>query len=396
MSSVPLLFTPIRLRSLTARNRVVVSPMCQYASDAGGPTDWHLVHLGQFAMGGAGIVFCEETAVEARGRKSYHCAGIYDDAHIPGYRRINDFLRTHGAIPAIQIGHGGRKGSGCSPWENYRPLTEEDAKQGHAPWQTVSASALPASEQAPLPHALDLAEIAEVVANWREAALRAVDAGYDIVEVHAAHGYLIHQFLSPLANKRTDAYGGDLEGRMRLCLEIVEAVRGVWPADKPVFMRVSAVDGLNGSWDIDDTVALARAAKERGIETITTSSGGIAGPGTATPVPRLPGYHVAYSERVRKETGLMTIAVGLITEPRHAQEILERGQADMIALARELLWNPHWPVHAARELGVSNYLDLLPLGYAWWLKRREDIRRVTEEANRTAGGLDVRHGIATQ
>ena len=373
----PLLFTPIALAGLTARNRVVVSPMCQYSSEDGGPTDYHLVHLGQFAMGGAGIVFCEETSVEERGRKSYHCAGIYKDAHVPGYRRINDFIRRYGAIPAIQIGHGGRKGSGCAPWEGYRPLNAEDAKHGHAPWQTVSASELPASERAPVPHALDRGEIRGVVARWREAALRALDAGYDIVEVHAAHGYLIHQFLSPLANRREDAYGGDLEGRMRLCLEIVEAVRGAWPADRPVFMRVSAVDGVNGAWSVDDTVALSRAAKERGVAVITTSSGGIAGPGTATPVPRVPGYHVPYAERVRREAGVMTIAVGLITESRQAEDILQKGQADLIALARELLWNPHWPVHAARELGVPEYLDLLPRGYAWWLKRREDIRGLT-------------------
>ena len=379
MSSTPppLLFTPITLGNLTARNRVVVSPMCQYASEDGGPTDYHLVHLGQFAMGGAGIVFCEETAVEERGRKSYHCAGIYQDRHVAGYRRVNDFIRGHGAIPAIQIGHGGRKGSGCSPWEGYRPLTVEDAQHGHAPWQTVSASALPASEQAPVPHSLDRGEIREVVAHWREAALRALEAGYDIIEVHAAHGYLIHQFLSPLANQRTDAYGGDLEGRMRLCLEIVEAVRGAWPAERPVFMRVSAMDGVNGAWSVDDTVALVRAARQRGIAVVTTSSGGIAGPGTATQVPRVPGYHVPYAERVRRETGVMTIAVGLITEARQAEEILQKGQADFIALARELLWNPHWAVHAARELGVPAYLDLLPRGYAWWLKRREDIRRLT-------------------
>lgn len=379
-ASLPLLFTPVPLRGITARNRVVVSPMCQYSSQDGGPTDYHLVHLGKFAMGGAGIVFCEETAVEARGRKSHHCAGIYHDAHIPGYRRINDFLRAHGAVPAIQIGHGGRKGSGCAPWEGYRPLTEEDAKRGHAPWQTVSASAIPASGQAPVPHTLSREEIRDVVRHWRAAALRALEAGYDIIEVHAAHGYLIHQFLSPLANRRADAYGGDLQGRMRLCLEIVETVRDAWPADRPVFMRVSAVDGVNGAWNVDDTIALARAAKERGVEVVTTSSGGIAGPGTATPVPRVPGYHVPYAEKVKREADVKTVAVGLITEPRHAEEILQQGRADLIALARELLWDPNWPVHAARELGVANYLDLLPLGYAWWLKRREDIRRVTAEA----------------
>src|SRR5262245_59399532 len=376
----PLLFTPLRLRGVTARNRVVVSPMCQYSSESGGPTDYHLVHLGKFAMGGAGIVFCEETAVEARGRKSYHCAGIYDDAHVPGYRRINEFIRSQGAVPAIQIGHGGRKGSGSAPWEGYRPLTEEDAKHGHAPWRTVSSSAIPASAQAPVPHALTVGELREVVKSWREAVTRALDAGYDIVEVHAAHGYLIHQFLSPLANQRKDAYGGDLQGRMRLCLEIVEAVRAAWPADKPVFMRVSTVDGVNGAWSADDTVALARAAKERGVDIVTTSSGGIAGPGTATPVPRVPGYHVPYAAKVRREAGVGTIAVGLITEPRHAEEILQEGHADMVALAREMLWNPNWPAHAARELGVPGYLDLLPHGYAWWLRRREDILEVTRKA----------------
>lgn len=383
----PLLFTPVTLRGVTARNRVVVSPMCQYSSLDGGPTDYHLVHLGKFAMGGAGIVFCEETSVEERGRKSHHCAGIYKNEHVAQYRRINDFIRSQGAIPAIQIGHSGRKGSGCEPWDGYRPLTEADAKHGHPPWQTVSSSVLPASEKAPLPHALDRDEIHTVIAHWREAASRALDAGYDIIEVHAAHGYLIHQFLSPLANKRTDEYGGDLEGRMRFCLEIVEAVRGVWPADRPVFMRVSAMDGVNGQWNVDDTITLARAAKECGVEAVTTSSGGITGPGTATLVPRLPGYHVPYAERVRRESGVMTIGVGLITEAHHAEEILRHGRADLIALARELLWNPNWPAHAARELGMQNYLDLLPRGYAWWLKRREDIRRVTHEAEEGLKGV---------
>lgn len=378
--SQPLLFTPIRLRGVTARNRIVASPMCQYSSEDGAPTDYHLVHLGKFAMGGAGIVFCEETSVEERGRKSHHCAGIYKDEHIPKYRRINDFIRSQGAIPAIQIGHSGRKGSVREPWEGYRPLTEADANDGLTPWRTVSSSALPPSKGAPAPHALDQTEIRELVTHWREAALRALDVGYDIIEVHAAHGYLIHQFLSPLANRRTDGYGGDLQGRMRLCLEIVEAVRGAWPANRPVFMRISAVDGVNGCWDVDDTIVLARAVRERGIEAVTTSSGGIHGPGTATLVPRWPGYHVPYAERVRREAGIMTIAVGLVTQARQAEEILQKGQADLIALARELLWNPNWPVHAARELGLQNYLDLLPRGYAWWLQRREDIRRVTEQA----------------
>jgi len=376
----PLLFTPIELRSLTARNRVVVSPMCQYASDQGGPTDYHLVHLGQFAMGGAGIVFSEETSVEERGRKTWRCAGIYDDRQVPAYRRLTGFISAHGAIPAMQIGHSGRKGSISEPWQGYRPLGEDDARAGRTPWPIVSASALPDSPIAQTPHSLDRDEIALLIGHWREAALRALDAGYQVLEVHSAHGYLLHQFLSPIANQRNDAYGGDLAGRMRLTLEVIETVRAVWPAHLPLFLRVSAVDGSNGLWTIEDTIVLARAARERGVDVVTTSSGGIRGPGTAAPVPRVPGYHVPFADRVRREAEVMALAVGLITEAAHAESILRSGQADLIGLARELLWNPHWPVHAAQALGVPDYLDLLPRGYGWWLERREDIRKVTAQA----------------
>ena len=263
--------------------------------------------------------------------------------------------------------------------DGYRALNVEDAARGDAPWQTVSASALPLNEHAPAPHALDRDEIHRHIDAWREATLRSAEAGYDIVEVHAAHGYLLHQFLSPLTNLRNDAYGGDLAGRMRLCLEIVEAVRGAWPENRPVFMRVSAVDGINSQWSLDDTVALARAAKERGVEVITTSSGG-----ASTALPRLTSCRAGWlSRRICRTraqgSGLLAIAVGLITEARQAEAILQQGQADLIALARELLWNPHWPAHAARELGMANYLDLLPRGYAWWLRRREEIREVTRQ-----------------
>ena len=380
-NTLPLLFTPMTLGAITLRNRVVVSPMCQYASEHnGGPNDYHLVHLGQFAMGGAGLIFCEETAVEHRGKKSYHCAGIYDDKHLAAYRRINNFLRVHGAVPAIQLGHGGRKGSGRPPWDGYRQLTPDDALNGEAPWQTVSASDIPASAKDPAPHSLSLAEIQVCIVNWREAALRAAEAGYDVVEIHAAHGYLIHQFLSPLANKRVDAYGGDLKGRMRFCLEIIDAIRAVWPKDKPVFLRVSAVDGSGDAWTLDDTVALAHEAKARGIEVFTPSSGGIGGAGSATVVPRRPGYHVPLSTRVRKDAAIKTIAVGLITGAHQAEQILQDGAADLIGIAREFLWNPYWSVHAARELGVANYHDLLPRTYGWWLKRRDEILEVTRQA----------------
>lgn len=374
----PLLFTPIQLAGLTARNRVVVSPMCQYSSEEGGPTDWHLVHLGKFALGGAGIIFCEETAVEQRARKTYGCAGIYSDKHAPMYRRITDFLRKNKSIPAMQIGHAGRKAACGPPWTNFKPLTEADTKEGHAPWRGVSPSAVPHRDDAQTPHALSIAEIREVIAAWREAALRTLDAGFELIEIHGAHGYLIHQFLSPLANQRTDAYGGDLNGRMRFALELTEAVRAVWPKDKPLWFRVSAVDGDGGAWSLDNTVVLARELKARGVNTIACSSGGINGPLNMAIVPRTPGYQVPYAERVRREAGIMSCAVGLITEPAHAEDILQRGQADLIAMAREFMYNPNWPVHAAKALGVTDYLDLLPDEYAWWLKRREKIRDLSK------------------
>ena len=386
MSNAPLLFTPLGLAGITLRNRVVVSPMCQYSSEQGGPTDWHLVHLGKFALGGAGIVFCEETAVEERARKTHGCAGIYGDHHVPMYHRITNFLRDHGAVPAMQLGHSGRKASCGPPWTNFKPLTDEDARHGLAPWRGVSASPIPPRDDAPLPIELSIAEIRAVIASWREAALRTLAAGFDILEIHGAHGYLIHQFLSPLANRRTDAYGGDLAGRMRFALEVTEAVRAAWPRGKPLFFRISAVDGDGGAWSMDDTVALARELKARGVDVVTCSSGGINGPLNMAIVPRTPGYQVPYASRVRREAGLMTCAVGLITEAQQAEDILQHGEADLIALAREFLYNPNWPVHAARELGMPGYLDLLPPAYAWWLKRREKIRDISSPAAGSVAG----------
>jgi 2,4-dienoyl-CoA reductase-like NADH-dependent reductase (Old Yellow Enzyme family) len=374
---LPMLLEPISLRGIFARNRIVVSPMCQYQSESGGPTDWHLVSLGKYAIGGAGIVFTEETAVEERGRKTYECAGIYADDHVPAYRRITDFLRSQGAVPAIQLGHAGRKASSDLPWNDFKPLDEADATRGLNPWVGVSASAVAdprAGSSTPI--AMSAADIRDMIGVWREAALRSVDAGFDICEIHGAHGYLIHQFLSPLANRRNDGYGGDLSGRMRFGLEIAEAVRAVWPQDRPLFFRCSATDGPDGQWSIDDTVILARELLRRGVDVITCSSGGISGPINTAIVPRTPGYHVAYSERVRRDAGIKTVAVGLITEARQAEQILCDGKADLIALARELLYNPHWPVHAAKELGIDNYLDTLPCNLSWWLKRREEVRRM--------------------
>jgi 2,4-dienoyl-CoA reductase-like NADH-dependent reductase (Old Yellow Enzyme family) len=369
-----LLFKPITLRGVTARNRIVVSPMSQYAAVDTLPTEWHLVHLGKFAMGGAGIVFVEETAVEQRALKTYHCPGIYNDAQAKAWRRITDFLRSQGALTGIQLGHAGRKVATKAPWDGFAPLSEDDAKHGEPPWQGIAPSPIPFKPGAMVPREMDRDDIKTVIASHVEACHRSVDAGFDICEIHGAHGYVIQQFLSPITNKRTDAYGGDIEGRMRFGLELIEAVRAAWPNDRPLFFRASCVDGKGGAWDIGDTVVLARELKTRGIDMIDCSSGGIDGPLTLAVVPRVPGYHVPYAERIRREAEIPTMAVGLITDAHQAEGYLTDGKCDLIALAREMMWNPNWPVHAAAALGAGDPLDLLPASYAWWLRRREEVR----------------------
>jgi 2,4-dienoyl-CoA reductase-like NADH-dependent reductase (Old Yellow Enzyme family) len=372
----PILLTPIALRGLTARNRIVVSPMSQYAAVDGAPTDWHLVHLGKFAMGGAGIVFAEETTVEESARKTYHCPGIYTDAQVKAWRRVTDFLRSQGALSGIQLGHAGRKVSTKAPWDGFAPLTEEDTKSGEPPWQGIAPSPIPFRKDAIVPREMDRDDIKHVIASHVEACRRSLDAGFDICEVHGAHGYIIQQFLSPITNRRTDSYGGDRGGRMRFALELVEAVRDSWPNDRPLFFRASCVDGKGGAWQIEDTIALARELKERGVDVIDCSSGGIEGPLTLAVVPRVPGYHVPFAERIRHEAHVPTMAVGLITDPKQAESYLAEGCCDLIALAREMMWDPNWPVHAAQALGSADPLALLPRTYAWWLRRREEVRKL--------------------
>jgi 2,4-dienoyl-CoA reductase-like NADH-dependent reductase (Old Yellow Enzyme family) len=355
----PLLFTPIQLRSVVARNRIVSSPMCQYASDDGGPEEWQLVNFGRFAMGGCGIVFGEESAVEARGRKTHHCAGIYSDSHVPAYRRITDFIKSLGAVPAIQLGHCGRRASQHGPLKDRATLTEVDAQDNMQPWQGISPSPLPPTPGGAIPREMDASDIRATIVAWREAAQRSVDAGYDICEIHGAHGYLIHQFLSPLSNLRSDGYGGSLEGRMRYALEVVEAVRAVWPQDKPLFFRTSAVEGAGGVWGIEETLALTRELKLRGVDAVDCSSGGVGGDGPMPGVPRVPGFQAGYAREIRRDTGMPTVAVGMITDAHHAEAILRDGSADLIALARGLMDNPNWPLHAARELGYADPLSLV-------------------------------------
>jgi len=343
--NIPPLFRPLTLRSITLRNRIMVSPMCQYSSVDGFASDWHLVHLGSFAVGGAGLVMTEAAAVEARGRISPQDLGIYQDEHIAMLSRINHFIIEQGAVPAIQLAHAGRKASCYRPWSGSGEVSIEDGR-----WQTVAPSTQRFSERYPLPHELSQQEIAEVVQHFQDAALRALQAGFKIIEVHAAHGYLAHEFLSPLSNHREDEYGGSLTNRMRMLLETVDAIRQVLPQDLPLFVRLSASEWTEGGLTIADSVEIARTLKKHGVDLIDTSSGGNVA--TAT-IPLTPGYQVPFAEQIRHQAGIAAAAVGLITEPQQANEILLNQQADLIALAREFLRDPHWPKHAAQTLGYD-------------------------------------------
>ena len=367
----PLLFTPITIRGVTSKNRIVVSPMCQYNSDDGGPGDWQMMHIGRLAVGGAGIIFGEETGVEARGRKTYKCAGIWDDKHIPMFRKLTDFIKEQDAVPAIQLGHAGRKASCHTATKDWRPLEDKDAADGMPPWQGLAPSALDQLPRRFIPKAMDQNDIRTVLDAWREATRRSMDAGYDILEIHGAHGYLIHQFLSPVSNHRNDAYGGDRAGRMRFALEVAEVVRGAWPQDKPLFFRVSAVDGEGGIWSLEDTVALSKELKDRDIDLVDCSSGGISGDSEMPMVPRIEQFQAGFADRVRREAGIMTIAVGGITQAQQAEDILQSGRADLVALAREFLWNADWAAHAAKELGAVDPYGQMPHEYAYRLRQRE-------------------------
>ncbi len=320
--------------------------MCQYSSIDGFATDWHLVHLGGRAVGGAGLVIAEASAVSPEGRISPQDLGIWSDAHIEGLERCVRFMEGHGAVAGIQLAHAGRKASVPPPWEKREIVSEEEGG-----WRPLLApSALPFNAAHPVPKALELHEIRELVSSFAAAAGRALAAGFRVVEIHGAHGYLLHEFLSPLSNRRSDEYGGSFENRTRIVREVVSAVRAVWPDELPLFIRISATDWVEGGWDIEQSVELARQIKPLGVDLVDCSSGG-AVPGAKIPV--APGYQVPFAERVRHEAEIATAAVGLIREASLANEIVERGQADMVLLARQMLRDPYWPLHAARELGVA-------------------------------------------
>jgi 2,4-dienoyl-CoA reductase-like NADH-dependent reductase (Old Yellow Enzyme family) len=353
--SGPRLFEPLRLRSLLLRNRIMVAPMCQYSCIDGYATDWHLVHLGSRAVGGAALVMAEASAVEARGRISPHDAGIWEDGHIGAWAGVARFIISQGAVPAIQLAHAGRKASVHRPWNGGAPLRPDEGA-----WQTVSASAIPFADGWHTPDALSLDEIGGIVAAFEAAARRSLEAGFQVIEIHGAHGYLINQFLSPISNVRMDRYGGSFENRTRLLLEVVEATREVWPADLPLLVRLSCtewVDG-DGGWSGDDTVVISRLLSERGVDLIDCSTGGNV---ATAKIPMAPGYQVRFAEQVRREAGVPSGAVGLITNPELAEEIVANGRADAVLLARELLRDPYWPLHAAKALGAD--IDYWPAQY---------------------------------
>lgn len=344
-TGVPL-FSPLQLRTVTLRNRIGVSSMCQYSSRNGYASDWHLVHLGSLARGGAGVVFSEATAVAADGRISPQDLGIWDDGHIPFLERIVRFIDGQGAVAGMQLAHAGRKASTRRPWEGQGRVPPEEGG-----WEPVWApSAIPFRNDYPEPQALDPEGIHTVVRAFAAAAGRARDAGFRILEVHAAHGYLLHEFLSPLANHRADEYGGDFDHRCRLLLEVVGAIRDVWPEELPLSVRISATDWVAGGWSVDDSVALARRLRAHGVDIVDCSSGGMV-PGGSIPVG--PGYMVPFAERVRAEAGVATATVGLITEPEQANAIIAGGRADLVLLAREMLRQPHWPLLAGHALGAT-------------------------------------------
>jgi 2,4-dienoyl-CoA reductase-like NADH-dependent reductase (Old Yellow Enzyme family) len=354
------LFDPLSIRDLTLANRVVVSPMCQYSSTDGFANDWHFVHLGSRAVGGAGLVLTEATAVLPEGRISPQDLGIWSDKHIESLARIVRFIHEQGTVAGMQLAHAGRKASTWRPWEGSGAVPESEGG-----WKKVVApSALRFADNYPMPQALTKDGIQEIVAAFAQAARRACDAGFRVIEIHAAHGYLIHEFLSPLSNQRDDAYGGSFENRTRLIREIVGAVRSSWPKGAPLFVRISATDWVDGGWDIRQSVELARALKELDVDLIDCSSGGTV---AHAEIPVGPGYQTSFAEQIRRDTGIMTGAVGMITSPVQAEHIIATEQADAVIIAREFLRDPYWPLRAARELDESiswpvQYLRAAPRG----------------------------------
>ncbi|MVN21560.1 NADPH dehydrogenase NamA [Mucilaginibacter arboris] len=340
------LFKPLKIKSIELKNRIAISPMCEYSSEDGFANDWHLVHLGSRAVGGAGLIITEATAVSPEARITPDDLGLWKDEHITELKKIVDFIHEHGSITGVQLAHAGRKASHQSPWKGSALIPSSESEG----WQTVAPSAIPYKEGTEAPIALDETGIAKVINDFKEATRRSIEVGFKVIELHAAHGYLLHQFLSPLSNQRTDQYGGPFENRIRFLLEVTAAVQEIWPADLPLFVRISATDWAEGGWTAEESVKLSAILKEKGVDLIDCSSGGLV---SWQKINIGPGYQVPFAEQIKKETGILTGAVGLITEAAQMEEIVAKGQADLILIARESLRDPYFPLHAAQQLGVD-------------------------------------------
>ncbi len=363
------LFSPLRFRDVVLRNRIMVSPMAQYCAVDGSAQEWHFAHFAKFAIGGAGLVSMEATKVERRGLGTVGDMGLWKDEHIAPIRKITDFLRKQGTVSAIQLNHAGRKAGTKRPWEGFGPLDRSIKIEGQDHWPVIGPSAVPYLDGWPIPREMTLEDIRTVIDAFAQAARRADEAGVDVLEIHGAHGYLVHEFLSPASNIRSDRYGGSLANRMRFALEIAEAVRTYWPAGKPLFFRASCVD--EGGWSLQDSITLARELKKRAVDAIDCSSGGInVRSPTAANVARQLGFQVPFAEAIRKEADIPTIAVGLIVNAQQAEAIVASGRADVVAIGREMLYDPFWAVHAAKDLGADPEFRAMPVQYGWWLDRR--------------------------
>ena len=361
------LFSPLQLRGMTLRNRIVVSPMLQYSATGGYVNDWHLMHYGKFAAGGAGLVFVESTKVDPRGCSTPRDLGLWKDDYIDSLHRITDLIKRNGALAGIQLGHSGRKARRSVPWEGRIPLAQCPGVDHGEQWELIAPSAIAHSGKYAVPREMTQGDIRELVQAWGQAARRADEAGFDVVEVHGAHGYLIHQFLSRVANRRTDEYGGSAENRMRFAAEVIQEVRKHWPQEKPLFFRTSAVDETG--WTIEDSIALAKALKANGVDVIDCSAGGMSDAVASENTPQY-GYQVEYARRVRSGADMMTMAVGMIVHADQAEEILQRGSADLIALGREYLHNPNWAIDAAQKLGITRPFAHASRVYGYWLEKR--------------------------
>jgi len=374
------LFAPLELRGVTMRNRVAVSPMQVYMADRNGiANDWHLQHLGKFAAGGAGLVFTEGLIVDPIGRSSYSDCGLWSDTQIAPLRRITDFIRSQGALAGAQLHHAGPKAARRRAWDGFAALDDDDAAKGEPPWQPVGVSEARTLDKYHAPRALSDAEVGAIPEMFAQAARRADAADFDVVEVHAAHGYLIHSFLSPVSNTRSGPYGGSPKGRMRLALEVAEAIRGTWPDRKPLFFRLSCVDGVEAGWTIEDSVVLARDLRQRGVDVIDCSSGGIrSATSTASAGYPAPGFQVPFAAQIRRDAGIVTMAVGLITGARQAEDILQQGDADIVAIGRSALEDPNWALRAAHVLGADADRSIWPAPYAWGVRALDAARDAWE------------------